>query len=117
MRKTENPSSSDLVSEFLRISLAQYEAMEKGEIYKYNRLIKKIPIIKQLLKSMPGDQRHLLLALYSHQNIFVRLQSAQVTKDIAPSAAKRIFEEVMASRIYPYAADAAESLRNLEGKA
>lgn len=117
MKKIDRLSPSDLVEEFLRISLAQYEAVEKGEIHKYNRLVKKIPNIKQLLKGMPGDQRQLLLGLYAHHNIFVRLQSAQVTKDIAPSAAKRIFEEVMASRIYPYAADAAESLRNLEGKA
>lgn len=116
MKKLENISPNDLVDEFLRISLAQYAAIENSEIQKYNKLFFKIDEIETLLKNMPGDQRRMILALYTHENIFVRLQSALMTKEIAPSAAKRVFEEVEASRIYPYSADAAQALRNLNGE-
>lgn len=116
MKNSNNISVSALVDKFVSISLAQYEAIEGGEIQKYNQLYSEIDRIVDELKNMRGDQRRMILALYAHRNIFVRLQSASVTKDIAPSAAKRIFEEVEASRITPYAVDAAFALKHWKGE-
>lgn len=114
MRKLENHSTSELVDEFLKTCLALYEASERDEIRKYNRLMGRVSNIERALRGMSGDQRYVLLPLYTHPNIFVRLMSAMVTSDLAPLEAKGVFEGVEASRIYPYSADAAFALRSLE---
>lgn len=115
MKNLDNLSPSDLIDEFVRISLAQYEAIESDSSRKYNRLFDRIGKVEAALKAMPGDQRRMLLALYTHQNIFVRLRSAQATREITPAAARQVFEGIALSGIYPYAADAKRALRYLNG--
>ncbi|MEW6256710.1 MAG: DUF2019 domain-containing protein [Pseudomonadota bacterium] len=115
MSKQKNLSPSEMVDAFRDCCLALYDASERDDTRKYNRLIGRLLKIINTLREMPGDQRKELLVLYAHPNVVVRLQSAILTVDLAPLEAKRIFEGIKASRIYPYAADASYSLGNLEG--
>lgn len=115
MSKQKNLSLSEMVDAFRDCCLALYDASESDDTRKYNRLMGRLMSIRKALRDMPGDQRHGVQALYAHPNVVVRLQSAALTVDLAPLEAKRVFEGIKASRIYPYAADASHALGNLEG--
>jgi hypothetical protein len=66
------------------------------------------------LKRREGDQRRALLPLLDHPNVQVRMMAAHAVLAISPALARKAFESVRASEIFPQAADAGMTLRALD---
>lgn len=107
---------SELVDCFVAIALDQDKALFNDQISKFNKLFDRMKDVTDELKSRPGDQRSALLPLYGHPNIQVRLKAASTTIDVAPEAARQVFQKIYDSRRYPQAADALAALWRLDGK-
>lgn len=107
-------TSSQLVERFTAISLEQDDALLGGEISRFNRLYDQKTAILNELKSRPGDQRSLLLTLFSHQNAQVRLNAAKSTLAVEPGLARAQLQTIADSREYPQAGDAGMCLVNLD---
>lgn len=109
-------TGGQLVDRFVTIALEQDEALLNDQIPKFNRLYDQMKDVIEELKSRPGDQRSILLPLYNHPNIQVRLKAARTTIDVAPEAARDVFQKIVDSRRYPQAADALAAIWRLDGK-
>lgn len=113
-RKISALSVEDLVEEFIWLAIEQDNAMLANAQSKINRLFWKLDAIMNELKSRPGDQRSVLLSLYGHENMNVRLKAAHATLALAPQAARTLLEEIAASGWQPQALDAGMSIINLD---
>lgn len=107
-------TSPQLAERFTELALGQFKAELYGEIAKYNRLYDNIIAIEQELKSRPGDQRTILVPLFSHPNPQVRLMAAQSTLAVAPAAARQTLQALWDRKEFPQAAYAMGTLRALE---
>jgi hypothetical protein len=107
-------SVRELVARFLSIGLAQYDAAYVVDTTKYNRLFAKMQTIENELKRREGDQRHALLPLLDHPNVQVRMMAAHAVLAISPALARKAFESVRESGIFPQAMDAGMTLRALD---
>jgi cytochrome c oxidase assembly protein Cox11 len=118
MRRTDLHSMTvdQLAEQFVSIALDQDEALFKDQISRFNRLHHQMKDVVNELKSRPGDQRSILLPLYTHRNIQVRLKAARTTIDVAPKAAREVFQKIVDSRRYPQAADALAAIWRLDGR-
>ncbi len=105
-----------LVDRFVAIALEQDKALFHDEIAKFNKLYDLMEEIRSELKSRPGDQRAALLPLYTHPNIQVRLKAALSTMEVAPGAAREVFQKIADSHRYPQAADALAAIWRLDGR-
>jgi hypothetical protein len=103
-----------LVERFAEIGIAQYQALDSDEYSKFNRLYGQMAAVDAELKSRPGDARSALMSLYQHPNVQVRLKAASRTLAIAPTEARKLIEEIAASKDYPQAGDAGMSLWALD---
>jgi recombinational DNA repair ATPase RecF len=103
-----------LVQRFIEIGIEQDKAQIADEISKYNRLFREKTSILSELKSRKGDQRRVLIPLYEHPNMQVRLNAARATLAIEPQAARKVLEAIRASRMPHHALDAGMTLSNLE---
>ena len=112
--KLSNLSVSSMVDRYTKIAIDQDHALEYFEIGKYNRLYKQMRAIEEELKSRAGDQRRALLALFSHENVQVRLQAATATLAIEPGTARQLIETIAASQKYPHAGHAGMRLLALD---
>ena len=111
---TRDMSTEMLIEKYIEIGIAQGEAIENFETAKFNRLFDQKAKLVRELRSRPGDERHRLLKLYDHPNLQVRLNAVNSTYALNPDAARRVFEEVQASKRFPWAGDAGMSLSMLE---
>jgi hypothetical protein len=107
-------SVHELVAQFVSIGLAQYDALYVVDVKKYNRLYRKMQDVRAELKRRDGDQRRALLPLLDHPNVQVRMMAAHAVLTISPVLARRAFESVRDSGIFPQAADASGTLRALD---
>jgi uncharacterized protein DUF2019 len=107
-------SVQELVERFLSTGLAQYEAAYVVDTRKYNRLYARMQDIRKELRRREGDQRHALLPLLNHPNVQVRMMAAHTVLTISPDLARKAFESVRDSGIFPQAADAAGTLSALD---
>ncbi len=107
-------SDRDLVDLFVQIGIEQDDSLNGPGVARYNRLFKQETALLDELKSRDGDRRTLLLALYNHQNMQVRLNAAKATLAIAPVAARQQLELIRASRYQPQAGDAGMSIWALD---
>lgn len=107
-------SIDDLVKRFAQIGVEQDDALLKDEFATFNRLYKEKDSILVELKARSGDQRRALMALYRHENMQVRLNSAKATLAVAPAEARKMLERIADSHLYPQAGDAGMSLWNLD---
>jgi Domain of unknown function (DUF2019) len=105
---------TQLVDRFAELALGQSKAELYGENAKYNRLYDAIVAVKDELKSRPGDQRRALVPLFVHPNAQVRLVAAQWAMVVAPVPARQVLQDLSDRNIYPQAADARPSLRDLD---
>jgi hypothetical protein len=105
----------ELVHRFVEIAIAQDWAIFEDATAKYNRLYSQMDEIRSELKSRPGDQRRVLVQLYDHPNIQVRLKAALSTMALAPNAVRPVLERIAKSGAYPQAADARLALDRLDG--
>src|SRR2546430_1738271 len=103
--------SSDL---FVAIALAQDEADQEENNAKYNRLFDQMIELMAEFLTRPIEQRRALMALYEHPNPQVRYMAASITKDLAPQAARRVYEIISERNEYPQAANARWAIRNLD---
>lgn len=113
-RSLGSRSDSELVVRFVEIAVEQEHAQMLGQIPKYNRLFKLMEDVKAELKSRVGDQRRLLVDLYTHENMHVRLKAAKATLAIAPEEGRKVLEQIAASKWFPEAGDAGMSLWALD---
>ncbi len=107
-------SVADLVQRFAAVGIEEDKAEFAGDLAKRNRLCRQMFAIAKELKSRSGDQRRALLALHDHPNFEVRLMAAKSTLAIAPKEARRVIEEIAASKNFPYAGDAGMCLWALD---
>jgi hypothetical protein len=82
--KLREMTSSQLVERFADIALQQDRALLGNETGKFNRLYGQMDEVEGELKLRPGDQRRLLISLYTHPNAQVRLKAAARTLAVAP---------------------------------
>lgn len=114
VRGIEQMTAERLLKRFVEIGVEQEELLQNNEIAKFNRLYGEKAAIQDELKSRAGDQRRLLMQLYDHPNMQVRLNAAKATLAVAPVEARRQLELIAASKLYPQAGDAGMSLWNLD---
>ena len=107
-------TARELVERYVAISEAQFEATEREEIARVNRLFGLRVAVEEELKRRDGDQRRALLPLLQHRNLQVRLNAATATRAIDPKAARRALDAIAATHWMPYAADARGLLRGLD---
>jgi len=107
-------SVAELVERFAALAIAQFQAELQSDIARQNKLIKQGWAIADELKRRPGDQRSALVRLYEHPNVQVRLNSAQLTLAVAPTAAREVVQAIAASKQYPQAMDAGMCLWTIE---
>jgi hypothetical protein len=110
----KNASDEDLVARFAEIGGKQFDAIELGEISRFNRLFDDDVKIVEELKHRPGDHRRVLMTLYDHPNIQVRLNAAKSTLAVAPVAARQLIQAIADSKEYPQAGDAGMCLWTLD---
>lgn len=112
--KLENLDVAQLVERFTSIALEQYKAELYGEIAKYNRLYDELVVVREELKTRPGDQRRALISLYLHSNPQVRLKAALYSLAVAPAAARQVLQDISDRNEYPQAAYARQTLEALD---
>lgn len=93
-RTLEKLSIEDLARLFVRLAIANDDALLGFETRKSKKILSQLWAVVAELKSRPGDQRTALLSLYGHGNPEVRLQAADATLAIAPVAARQILESM-----------------------
>lgn len=116
MTKFNFASMSDrsLIDLFIQIGIEQDDALNGPGVARYNRLFKQKTALLNELKNRGGDRRTLLLPLYDHENMQVRLNAAKATLAIAPLAARQQLELIRSSRYQPQAGDAGMSIWALD---
>jgi hypothetical protein len=113
-RSDQVASVQELVERFVSTGLAQYEAAYVVDTRKYNRLYARMQDIRGELRRREGDQRRALLPLLNHPNVQVRMMAAHTVLTISPDLARKAFESVRDSEIFPQAADASGTLTALD---
>ncbi len=113
-RAISEMTNDELFMRFIEVSVAQGEVSETFETTKFNRLFDQNQKILGELRVRQGDQRRLLLALYDHPNMQVRLNSAYATYALDPAGAAAVFEAIAASKRFPWAGDAGMTLSMLK---
>lgn len=107
-------SDIELVKLFEDIAIGQFEADELGDTRKINRLYDRKELVEAELKLRPGDHRRVLMTLYDHPNVQVRLNAAKSTLAVAPVAARQLIQAIADSKEYPQAGDAGMCLWTLD---
>lgn len=107
-------SSKNLVERFAEIVVAQDQALLGGETTKFNRLFRQMMDVANELKGREGDQRRLLLDLFTFPNMQVRVQAAKLTLAVAPVEARKQLEAIADTHWMPQAGDAGMSLSFLD---
>lgn len=107
-------STVELTKMFAGFAIQQYDHILIGEIKQINRYYDKMKAIELELKSRPGDQRSVLMALYDNPNPNVKVKAAKATLAIAPTAARQVLETVAATCYGPEKLEAGMSLTNLD---
>ncbi|MDU0344007.1 DUF2019 domain-containing protein [Bosea rubneri] len=114
LSKLKPLSTSELKLLFEQLCIEQYNALERDEIAAFNRRYDRIQAIQDELKSRPGDQRRVLMELFGHRNMQVRLTAAHATLALDTLAARRELRAIADSKWYPQAANASMALDSLD---
>ena len=107
-------TSEELVAEFEKIAIKQETSLDNEERSKFNRLYDDMEAVDGELKSRGLGARRLLVELYEHKNLQVRLKAATHTLAIEPERAKLILNAIRDSKIPPQYLDAGMLIRALE---
>ncbi len=109
-----NQSDDSLIARAAEIGVEQDHALLGNEISRFNKLFDELMSIKNELRARPGDRRRLIMELYEHRNMQVRLNSAKATLAIAPQQARALLEWIAESKHNPQAGDAGMCLWALD---
>lgn len=112
--KLKGRSTNELKSLFESLCIEQYNALERNEIAAFNKRYSKIQEIVDELKSRPGDQRRVLMQLFGHPNMQVRLTAAKFNLAVDYIAARREIQDIVDSKWFPQAGDAGMTLHHLD---
>lgn len=107
-------ADSDIVRRFEQLCIEQYDAMERDELARVNRLVWRVHALEMELKSRPGDKRRLLMKLFGHPNMQVRLAAARANLAVDYPAARRELEDVVDQQWHPQAMDAGMTLHHID---
>lgn len=107
-------SNGEIIRRFEQLCIEQYDATERDELARVNRLVWRVHALEMELKSRPGDQRRLLMRLFGHPNMQVRLSAARANLAVDYPAARREMQAIVDSKWYPQAGDAGISLENID---
>lgn len=113
-QRLEDLTVAQLVERYPQAGIEEDKAEKEDEFQKRNTLCRQMFAIANELKRRPGDQRRALVPLFDHPNIEVRLLAAKAALAIAPVEARKVIEEIAASRRFPYAGDAGMCLNGLD---
>ncbi|MCB8839326.1 DUF2019 domain-containing protein [Aurantimonas sp. VKM B-3413] len=114
LRHLTSASVEEILADYVRMSLEQYEYNLDGDFRSYNMTVPRQIALEAELRRRDGDQRRALLALFDHPNMQVRLNAARAARPVAPVEARRKIEEIAASGHYPQSADAGSSLSAMD---
>lgn len=112
--KLKGLSTSELMLLFEKLCIEQYNALERDEIAAFNKRYDKIQAIADELKSRPGDQRRVLMQLFGHPNMQVRLTAAKDNLAVDYIAARCEIQAIVDSKWFPQAGDAGMTLHHLD---
>lgn len=107
-------SNEEIVKRFEKLCIEQYDAMDREERGRVNRLVWRIHHLVMELKSRPGDQRRLLRRFFGHSNMQVRLSAAHANLAIDYPAARREIQDIANSKWEAQCLDAGMTLINLD---
>lgn len=107
-------TAEELKRLFEQLCIQQYDALEGNAIASYNRRYDKILAIQNELKSRPGDQRRILMSLFGHPNMQVRLTAAHANLAVDYIAARRELQAIVDEQWFPQSGDAGMTLDNLD---
>ncbi|MEN5083169.1 DUF2019 domain-containing protein [Bosea sp. TWI1241] len=107
-------STDALLRRFEALCIQQYDALDRNEIAAFNRRYDKIQAIEDELQSRPGDQRRVLMQLFGHPNMQVRLTAARANLAVDYAAARRQLEAIVEEQWFPQAGDAGMTLYFLD---
>ncbi|WP_336809799.1 DUF2019 domain-containing protein [Bosea sp. MMO-172] len=112
--KLRSLTSEELKRLFEQLCILQYDALEDNAIASYNRRYNKILAIQNELKSRPGDQRRVLMSLFGHPNMQVRLTAAHANLAVDYIVARRELQAIVDEQWFPQSGDAGMTLWNLD---
>lgn len=107
-------STNDLLLLFERLCVEQYDSLDREEYAAFNRRYNRIQAIEDELKSRPGDQRRILMKLFGHPNMQVRLTAARANLAVDYPAARREIQDIADSKWGPQCGDAGMTLIYLD---
>lgn len=113
-KQVKNMSLEELLSSFVEIGIAQGEAAEEFRTAAYNRLFDRKSKILDELRRRGNDERRILIALYEHPNIQVRLNAAKSTYALNTVGARAVIQSIADSKISPWAGSAGMTLWSLD---
>jgi hypothetical protein len=107
-------TADQLIARLVQIGLSQDDAQLEGDISRFNRLYDQMREVDEELRARGREARLMLLQLYEHPNIQVRLNAAGLSLGVAPKEARLVLENIAASGHYPQAGDAGMLIGGLE---
>lgn len=113
-KRPENMSLDELFESFVDISVAQGAAAEEFRISTFNKLFDRKRRVEEELKRRGNDERRILVALYDHPNIQVRLDAAKSTYALNTPGARAVIQAIADSKISPWAGSAGMTLWSLD---
>lgn len=112
--KLRSLTSEELKRLFEQLCILQYGDLEDNATASYNRRYNKILAIQNELKSRPGDQRRVLMSLFGHPNMQVRLTAAHANLAVDYIVARRELQAIVDEQWFPQSGDAGMTLWNLD---
>ncbi len=110
----EGMTPDQLLERMVGIGLAQDEAQLDDNYTRFNRLYDQMREVDRELRARGPQARLMLLQLYEHPNVQVRLNAAALTLGVAPKEARRALEAIAASQTYPQAGEAGMLIGGLD---
>jgi len=107
-------SNTAILALFEQLCIEQYDAIEGNANARANRLIQRSWALETELKSRSGDQRRILMKLFGHPNMQVRLAAARANLAVDYIAARRELEAIVDEQWFPQSADAGMTLWNID---
>jgi hypothetical protein len=110
----EKMSADELIERLVQVGVAQDEAQLEDNHSGFNRLYDQMREVDRELRARGQAARMLLLRLFDHPNIQVRLNAAALSLAVAPTEARRALEAIARSNQYPQAGEAGMLISGLE---
>lgn len=107
-------TGEQLVERFVAIAVEQDQAILYDDNALYNRLSHLLEAVETELENRRGDQRAVLLPLYGHPSLWVRLSAVKSPLALAPEKGRRVLQAIREAKRQPYAGEAGMTLRALD---